>query len=71
MDFRLISYNLTGLTILEDKLKTRDLLFGLEAPLDILSVQEHKIRAQNIKWLPPIWTALEFIISPTGDGTHA
>lgn len=65
-----MSYNLKGLTTLEDRLKTRAFLFGLEVPFDILCGHEHKIHSPNINWLPPIWPATEFIIAPTCDGVH-
>lgn len=71
LDFRMMSFNMRGLTKVEKRIKVQHLLKTLAHPIDFLCGQEHKIRKAHIGWLESIWPVASFIVAPAIDSVNA
>ncbi|CAM6098068.1 unnamed protein product [Calypogeia fissa] len=69
---KLMTYNFQGLATRLRRLKAKNSLWGLPSLLDILCLQEHKLRQGKIDKLQfEIWPETHFIVAPALDGAHA
>ncbi|CAM6094401.1 unnamed protein product [Calypogeia fissa] len=72
MALHLLSYNLQGLSSQEARDKTRLFVQNLHPRIDILCIQEHKLRDAHTAFLSrQIWPHVEFVVAPASDGVHA
>lgn len=67
-----LSYNLQGLASREARDKARILVRGFTPKIDILCVQENKIREANATLLKAqVWNTVHLLIAPAKDGADA
>lgn len=71
MTFRLLNYNLRGVTTLLKHIKVFHFLNGLDHLLDVVCGQEHKLRFDYVGSLQSLWPTALFITTLAKDGHRA
>ncbi|KAL3679780.1 hypothetical protein R1sor_022736 [Riccia sorocarpa] len=72
MKLRIGSYNVRGLCARTARTKLRGFISSFNPQLDILAVQEHKLRSTNINFFTTsIWPQAKVFLLPASDGVHA